>query len=577
MEPLRRYLPILDWGRRYSSQKFAEDGVAAIIVAILLIPQSLAYALLAGLPAEMGLYASIFGLVVYGFFGTSNALSVGPVAVISLMTAAALGRLDLANTSEYMAAALALAFLSGTLLLILGLLRMGFLANFLSHPVISAFITASAIIIAAGQLQHLLGISGGGHNLLDIVVELGQSITDTNPYTAAVGMLALLLIFWVRLGVRPLLLRLGVSKTTTSIIVKAGPVLAVVVTAVLVYAMGLDRHGVALVGDIPRGIPGFTVPNLSREVIASLSGSALLIGIIGFVESISVGETLAARKRERVDPDQELVGLGMSNIAASFGGGFPITGGFSRSIVNYDAGAATPAAGIFTAVMIGMATIFLTPLIFWLPRATLAATIIIAVSSLVDFSLFRRAWSYSRAEFAAMAATIVLTLVIGVEIGIAAGVLASVAVTLYKTSRPHVAVVGRVPGTEHFRNVKRHRVVTHDSLLSIRIDESLYFANTRYLEELIYRLVAESPKVKHVILMCTAVNKIDMSALETLAQINDTLSDLGIKLHLSEVKGPVMDKLHRTDFFETLTGNSYLTQNQAVDDLSDADMPLSGL
>jgi len=570
-------LPILDWGRRYSSQKFAEDGVAAIIVAILLIPQSLAYALLAGLPAEMGLYASIFGLVVYGFFGTSNALSVGPVAVISLMTAAALGRLDLANASEYMAAALALAFLSGTLLLILGLLRMGFLANFLSHPVISAFITASAIIIAAGQLQHLLGISGGGHNLLDIVVELGQSITDTNPYTAAVGMLALLLIFWVRLGVRPLLLRLGVSKTTTSIIVKAGPVLAVVVTAVLVYAMGLERHGVALVGDIPRGIPGFTVPNLSREVIASLSGSALLIGIIGFVESISVGETLAARKRERVDPDQELVGLGMSNIAASFGGGFPITGGFSRSIVNYDAGAATPAAGIFTAVMIGMATIFLTPLIFWLPRATLAATIIIAVSSLVDFSLFRRAWSYSRAEFAAMAATIVLTLVIGVEIGIAAGVLASVAVTLYKTSRPHVAVVGRVPGTEHFRNVKRHRVVTHDSLLSIRIDESLYFANTRYLEELIYRLVAESPKVKHVILMCTAVNKIDMSALETLAQINDTLSDLDIKLHLSEVKGPVMDKLHRTDFFETLTGNSYLTQNQAVDDLSDADMPLSGL
>ena len=570
-------MPILDWGRRYSSQKFAEDGVAAIIVAILLIPQSLAYALLAGLPAEMGLYASIFGLVVYGFFGTSNALSVGPVAVISLMTAAALGRLDLANASEYMAAALALAFLSGTLLLILGLLRMGFLANFLSHPVISAFITASAIIIAAGQLQHLLGISGGGHNLLDIVVELGQSITDTNPYTAAVGMLALLLIFWVRLGVRPLLLRLGVSKTTTSIIVKAGPVLAVVVTAVLVYAMGLERHGVALVGDIPRGIPGFTVPNLSREVIASLSGSALLIGIIGFVESISVGETLAARKRERVDPDQELVGLGMSNIAASFGGGFPITGGFSRSIVNYDAGAATPAAGIFTAVMIGMATIFLTPLIFWLPRATLAATIIIAVSSLVDFSLFRRAWSYSRAEFAAMAATIVLTLVIGVEIGIAAGVLASVAVTLYKTSRPHVAVVGRVPGTEHFRNVKRHRVVTHDSLLSIRIDESLYFANTRYLEELIYRLVAESPKVKHVILMCTAVNKIDMSALETLAQINDTLSDLDIKLHLSEVKGPVMDKLHRTDFFETLTGNSYLTQNQAVDDLSDADMPLSGL
>ncbi|MBL4819887.1 MAG: sulfate permease [Gammaproteobacteria bacterium] len=577
MESLRRYLPILDWGRRYNSNTFANDGVAAIIVAIMLIPQSLAYALLAGLPAEAGLYASIFALTLYGLFGTSTSLSVGPVAVISLMTAAAIGKLALTNPADYLAAALTLAFLSGAMLLILGLLRLGFLANFLSHPVIAAFITASAIIIAAGQVQHILGISAGGHNLLDIVLALSREITHANAYTVFIGFLAIAMIIWVRIGLKPLLLKVGVPPGVASLVVKAGPVLAVVVTALLTFLFRLDQQGVELVGDIPRGMPGLTMPDFSRELISSLFGSAVLISIISFVESISVSQTLAARRRQRIDPDQELIGLGLSNMAVSFGGGFPVTGGFSRSIVNYDAGAATPAAGIFTAILMGMVALFLTPLIFWLPKATLAATIIVAVFSLIDFSLFKQAWNFSRTDFFAMFTTISLTLIIGVEVGIGAGVLSSILMTLYKTSKPHVAIVGRVPNTEHYRNIKRHKVQTFENLLSIRIDESLYFANTRYLEELIYKMVAEYPKVRHVILMCTAVNKVDLSALETLTQINETLSDLGIQLHVSEVKGPMMDKLQRTDFFSRLSGNCYLSHNQAVEDLKEDFMPLSGL
>jgi len=573
VDGIRQFIPILDWGRRYNSGNMMDDSVAAVIVAIMLIPQSLAYALLAGLPAEMGLYASIFGLLVYGLFGTSTSLSVGPVAVISLMTAAALEQVAEAGTPDYISAAYTLAFLCGILLLVLGVLRLGYLTNFLSHPVIAAFITASAIIIGAGQLQHILGISAGGHNLLDVLVALVRGLPESNLYTIMVGVLALTLIIAMRVGLQGLLVRLGMTSRNASLIVKGGPVIAVVITALVTYFFRLDVEGVALVGEIPRGMPHPSLPNLSRDLIDELFWPAVLISVISFVESISVGETLATRRRQRINPDQELVGLGMSNVAVSLGGGFPITGGFSRSIVNFDAGASTPAAGIYTAILIGLVTVFLTPLIYWLPRATLAATIIVAVMSLVDFSLFRQTWNYSRADFSAMMTTLVLTLVIGVEVGIAAGVLASVLIALYKTSKPHVAVVGRVPGTEHFRNIERHEVQTFDNILSIRIDESLYFANSRFLEGLVYDKVKDHPKVKHVILMCTAVNKIDMSALETLLLINRSLSELDIKLHLSEVKGPVMDRLQRTDFLSRLTGNCYLTQNQAVEDLRDDARP----
>jgi sulfate permease, SulP family len=565
---IRRYFPILDWGRSYRRETLTADLVAAVIVTIMLIPQSLAYALLAGLPAEMGLYASILPLIAYAVFGTSRALAVGPVAVVSLLTAAAVGNLALPGTADYIAAAIVLAFLSGLMLVAMGVFRLGFLANFLSHPVIAGFITASGIIIAVSQLKHILGIDAAGHSLVHIVESLWHNLGETNLLTLAIGAGATAFLFWVRKGLKPLLMRLGLGSGLAGGLAKAGPVAAVVITTLLAWGFGLGERGVKLVGEVPSGLPPLTVPSFDLGLWISLAGSAFIISIIGFVESVSVAQTLAAKKRQRIQPDQELVGLGASNIASAISGGFPVTGGFSRSVVNFDAGAETPAAGAFTAVGITLAALFLTPLLFFLPKATLAATIIVAVLSLVDFSILKRTWIYSKADFAAVAATIALTLGFGVEIGVSAGVVLSVVLFLYKTSRPHIAEVGLVPGTEHFRNVKRHEVLTRPEMMTLRLDENLYFANARYIEDYVLARLEKGCPVKHVVLMCSAVNVIDLSALESLEAINQRLKDMDIKLHLSEVKGPVMDRLKRTHFLEELTGEVFLCQYGAMQALA---------
>lgn len=575
MSPIARYFPILQWSKEYNKETLTSDLVAAVIVTIMLIPQSLAYALLAGLPAEMGLYASILPLVAYAIFGTSRALAVGPVAVISLMTAAAVGNLALQGTAEYAAAAIALAFISGLMLTLMGLFRLGFLANFLSHPVIAGFITASGVLIATSQLKHILGVDAHGHNLIDLIGSLVAHLPETNLATLAIGTTATAFLFWVRKGLKPALISLGLKARLADILAKAGPVAAVAATTLVAWGFNLSEAGVRIVGDVPKGLPPFTLPSFSADIWSSLFVSALLISIIGFVESVSVAQTLAAKKRQRIVPNQELIGLGTSNISAAISGGYPVTGGFARSVVNFDAGAETPAAGAFTAIGIALAALLLTPLLFFLPKATLAATIIVAVLSLVDFSILPKTWNYSKVDFMAVAATIFLTLGFGVEVGVSAGVLLSLGLFLYKTSRPHVAEVGLVPGTQHFRNILRHKVETHPSIVTLRIDESLYFANARFLEDYLYdRVVCDEP-IKNVVLMCSAVNEIDMSALESLEEINRRLDEMGISLHLSEVKGPVMDRLQRSHFLEELTGRVYLSQFDAMKALTPHPSPVS--
>ncbi|MBY6055432.1 SulP family inorganic anion transporter [Leisingera daeponensis] len=560
LPPPARYLPILEWGRRYDRGQFTGDMVAAVIVTIMLIPQSLAYALLAGMPPEAGIYASIAPIVLYAIFGTSRALAVGPVAVVSLMTAAAVGNIAESGTAGYVTAALTLAFLSGAMLLALGLFRLGFLANFLSHPVIAGFITASGILIAASQLRHSLGIEAEGHNLVEILASLWAHLGEVNLITAVLGASATAILFWVRGGLKPLMKRMGLGPRMADIGAKMGPV----GTTLAVWALDLSAKGVAIVGEVPQSLPPLTLPAFSPDLLSQLFVPALLISVIGFVESISVAQTLAAKKRQRIDPDQELIGLGSANLGAAFTGGFPVTGGFSRSVVNFDAGAETSAAGAFTAVGLALAALFLTPLIYFLPKATLAATIIVAVLSLVDFSILKRAWAFSHADFAAVSVTILLTLLFGVEAGVTAGVVTSILVHLYKTSRPHMAVVGRVPGTEHFRNVLRHEVETQPHVLSLRVDESLYFPNARFLEDQLSGYAADKPELTDVVLMFPAVNEIDLSALESLEAINTRLKDAGVRLHLSEVKGPVMDRLKRSHFLEELTGEVFLSQHEAA-------------
>jgi SulP family sulfate permease len=561
-------LPILEWGRRYDRDTLVSDLVAAIIVTMMLIPQSLAYALLAGLPPEIGLYASVAPLLLYAVFGTSRVLAVGPVAVVSLMTAAAIGEHAVAGSPQYWAVAITLAFLSGVMLLIMGVLRLGFLANFLSHPVISGFISASGLLIAASQLKTLMGVKAEGHNVIDLAQALISQLPNIHVLTLVVGVLATAFLFWVRKGLKPLLIRVGLNARLADVLAKAGPVAAIAVTALLAWILDWKGQGLRLVGSVPQGLPPLTLPLWDLALWQSLAMPALLISVVGFVESVSVGQTLAAKRRQRIEPNQELVALGASNLSAAFTGGFPVTGGFARSVVNFDAGAQTPAAGVYTALGITLASLFLTPALYFLPQATLSATIIVAVLSLVDLGMLKRTWAYSRTDFLAALATLLMTLVQGVEVGLVVGVAVSLVLFLYRTSRPHIAEVGQVPGTEHFRNVLRHHVATSPRLVSLRVDESLYFANARALEDRINDLVAERPALKHVVLQCSAINDIDASALESLEAIDHRLRDAGLRLHLSEVKGPVMDRLQATEFVARLSGKIYLSHYQAIAQLS---------
>ena len=564
------FAPILKWAPRYNGAALADDLLAAIIVTIMLIPQSLAYALIAGLPPEVGLYASIAPLVAYAIFGTSTALAVGPVAVISLMTAATVGDFSAEYPGRYAEIALTLAFIVGLILALLGVLRLGFLANFLSHPIISGFITASGVLIAAGQVKHILGVKAEGDTLIGIIRSLVEHAGATHAPTLLIGAGVIAFLFWTRSNMKPLLVAFGMQERPAALTARAAPLLSIIVTIALVASLHLADIGVAIVGPAPKGLPALALPAFDWALWRALCGPALLIAVIGYVESVSVAQTLAAKRHERIDLDQELIALGASNVAAGVAGGFPVTGGFARSVVNFDAGARTPAAGAFTAIGIAFAAMFLTPLLFNLPKATLAATIIVAVLSLVDIKTMKRAWRYSKADFAAMMTTVLGVFAFGVEAGVMAGVILSILLLLHRASRPHSAVVGQVPGTEHFRNVLRHKVITSPSVASVRIDGDLFFANARFLEDKLLSMAPEGKGVTDVVLMCSAINSIDMSALEALEGANRRLKEAGVKLHLSEVKGPVMDALKRSHFLEGLTGGIYLSEYEAMHALDGA-------
>ena len=559
-----RLLPILDTLRGYSRAAATQDALAALIVTVLLIPQSLAYAMLAGLPPVVGLYASILPTVGYALFGSSSSLAVGPVAIVALMTAAALGPLFAAGSPEYLAAALLLSLLSGLVLLVMAALRLGFLANFLSHPVISGFVSASALLILISQLGPLLGIATTGTTAPQLLVSLAHGLPTWHGPTLSVALSSIGLLWLFRARAARWLTALGLSARRADGLARMGPVLVVVLALAASAALDLAAAGVAVLGALPTGLPPLTRPPLEPELIARLVPAAVLIALVGFVGSISIAHTFAARRRQQVDPNRELAGLGAANIAAAFFGGLPVTGGFSRSAINFDAGARTPVAGLFTAAGFALAAVLLTAYLTALPRAVLSAIIVVSVLGLVDFRAFRRSWRFSRRDFAAQAATFAGVLLIGVEAGIAFGVGVSLSLFLWRTSRPHIAVVGLLPGSEHFRNVERFEVIESPTVLTLRIDESLYFPNVRYLEERILELVAARPAVRHLVLMCPGVNWIDASALDSLETIAGRLCEAGVQLHMSEVKGPVMDQLRRSELIGRLGGRVFVSQYQAL-------------
>ncbi|WP_346351484.1 SulP family inorganic anion transporter [Oceanimonas sp. AH20CE76] len=553
-----------EWAKDYSRRILAQDGAAALIVTLMLIPQSLAYAMLAGLPPQAGLYASILPLIIYALSGSSRTLSVGPVAVLSLMTAATLGQLSLQGV-HYTDGALALALLSGGWLLLFGLFRLGFVAHFISHSVMSGFISASAVLITLSQLRHLLGVQLEGA-LWQLPVVLVAQSEAIPPATLGVSVISLIALLWARAGLKGLLLRI-MSPASATAVVRLMPALVVMSAIVLSVQLDLESAGVAVVQSVPAGLPVLSWPEWHNLPWRELVLPSLLLGLVGFVESVSIGQTLAARRRQRIRPNRELIGLGLANLSAGVSGGMPVTGGFARSVVNFDAGAQTPAAGIYAAFGITLAGLWFAPWLSNLPQAVLAATIVVSVLGLFDWRHFGHTWGYSRADFSALCATFVMTLAAGVEAGLMSGILVSLLLHLYHSHKPHWAEVGRIAGTEHFRNRLRHRVELNEALLCLRVDESLYFANAGELEEVIATLVSQRPGLRHLVLQCTAVNRIDASALDSLLMINERLRLAGICFHLAEVKGPVMDRLERSELLQQLSGKVYLTLFQAWQEL----------
>jgi len=554
LDKLSQYFPIVTWGMEYQRAYFLGDMTAGIIVASLLIPQGMAYAMLAGLPPQVGLYASIVPQIIYAFLGTSRMLSVAPVAVDSLMVAATVSVLAKENTPEYLGLALTLALLVGVMEILMGFFRLGFLVNFLSQAVISGFISAAAIIIGCSQVKHLFGLQiPQTESFLQLLGYLGEKIGTTNWITLGLGVASLAVLLYFKHGLGKQLKNWGLQEETIAPITKSGPLVVVAGSTLLVWLLHLDKiAAVKIVGDIPKGLPPLSFPLIDQNTLQSLLPAALAISFVGFMEAFAVGKFLASKKRQKVEANQELIALGAANFSAAFTGGYPITGGLSRSVVNFSAGANTGLASIITAIIIAVTVMFFTPLFYFLPQTSLAAIILVAVANLLDFATLKRLWGYDKTDAIAWVAAFIAVLLTSVEKGIMMGAAISLLLHLWRTSKPHIAIVGRVGETEHFRNVRRHEVKTCPHVLAVRVDESLYFVNAKYLQDYILKYLANHPDVKHLVLVCSAVNMIDGSALETLQSLITDLNPMGVEFYLSEVKGPVLDKLEKVGFVAAL-------------------------
>lgn len=561
------WFPVVRWVRTYDRAQWAGDATAAAVVTLLLIPQALAYAVLAGMPPVTGLYASIAPMAAYALLCSSTVLGPGPTALRAIMSAAVVGAVAAPGSAAFIATSATLAVLVGLALLVMGALRMGFLAHFLPQPVLAGFITAGGLLIAMSQVGHLLGLALPASDVLAFARALREHAGDAHGLTLLVGVGAMAFMIAARRWGRVALQRAGVGAAVADVLVKATPLLVMVLAMALAQTMGWSAQGVAVVGDIPGGLPALSVqPLLSVpwDTVQALMLPALLLAAMTFVEQISIAQTMAARRGERLDANAEMRAMGAANIVAGLSGAFAIGASFARTTVVAESGGRTPAAGLYSAGLLALAAWWLTPWLRALPMAVLAAVVLVSLGALLDWDSFRRHWRYSRADFAAQALTFTATLLVDLVSGLMVGVLASLALHLWRSSRPHIAVVGNVAGTEHYRNVLRHDVVTHPHILGLRVDESLFFANVHYLEQRIGAELAARPTVGHVILQCTAVNDIDASALQTLLALNERLRQRGVRLHLSEVKGPVLDRLRRSDFLRRLNGQIFLTHHQAV-------------
>jgi SulP family sulfate permease len=566
------------WLAHYRRENLSSDVLAGAIVAILVIPQSLAYALLAGLPPQAGLYASILPVIVYAWLGSSALQAVGPVAITAIMTFSVLSPLATLGSPEYILLAAALCLCSGLLTMAFGLLRLGFLSQLLSRPVVSGFISGSAVLIIISQLKFLLGVEASGGNSWQALQSLLAHLNQTNEATLALSSVAMLWLLLSRYGLVKFAVRAGVAGKKAEVWVRVMPLVVLGVASLAVVALDLDtRRHVAVVGAVQEGLGSihFFVPGL--DALRVLLTPALIMAFIGTVQNITMGQALAAKRRERLDPNRELVGLGAANVVAAFYSGMPVGGGLSRSAINLAAGAQTPMASLASALSMLLIVLAGTHWLARLPLAVLAASIVVAAISMIDVKAFRQAWSYDRADALALLGTAAGVLLLGLELGIATGIVLSLVTLLVRASTPHIAVIGRIAGTEHFRNVERHGVETIPGVLFLRIDESLFFGNLNAIEARLGAELMKDTRVQDLVLIMSAVNRVDTTAMEVLTDLNRDLGERGIRLHLAEVKGPVQDRLLHSPLLETLSGKVHLSVNSAFEALAAERLVETGL
>ncbi|MCU4420384.1 MULTISPECIES: SulP family inorganic anion transporter [Acinetobacter] len=559
-------LPAWAWLSHYTPVKFKSDVLAALIVVAMLVPQGMAYAMLAGLPPIMGLYASVLPMIIYALLGGSSTLSIGPVAIISMMTFATLNPLFEVGSPVYIEAATLLALMVGIISLLLGLFRFGFMIQLISHPVIQSFIIASALLIAFGQLKFLVDLPLKANNIPEFASSLLQYFPLLHVPSLIFGLLSIGLLIYL-----PKLLKSQAVQSrigSTDFLVRAVPLILVCLGIAAIVFLDLKLQGIKTVGAIPSGFPPLSFPHWNWELVMTLLPGASMIAMISFVESLSIAQATALQQRSHLNSNQELIALGLANISAGVSSAFPVTGSLSRTVVNADAGAKSPMAGVLSSILIIFVSLFFTGFFEDLPLTILAATIIVSIWKLVNFQPFFDTWRYSKADGLAMWITFLGVVLIDISTGLIIGIVSTFVLMLWRISRPHIAVVGLVEGTQHFRNIQRHQVSTSDQVLSLRIDENLTFLNANSFKGYLINAISLNDQLQHVIINCSSISAIDLSALEMLEDLNAELAKLDIRLHFAEVKGPVMDKLQASKLMTHLSGRIYLTHFQAIQDLA---------
>ncbi len=561
---IENLIPALGWLPKYNKEQLKGDLSAGLTVGVMLIPQGMAYAMIAGLPPIYGLYASTIPLILYAIFGTSRQLAVGPVAMVSLLTAAGIGAIAEVGTETYIALAIALAFFIGVIQFLLGVFRLGFLVNFLSHPVISGFTSAAALIIGLSQLKHLLGVDiARSHHIHEIIIQAFENIGGINWATFSVGVVGILLI-------------MGIKKLNKAI---PGPLLAVIFGILAVSGLGLTDYGVKIVGEVPSGLPALALPSFNWETLELLLPTALAISLVGFMESIAVAKAIQAKHKDyKIDANQELIGLGLANLGGAFIQAYPVTGGFSRTAVNDQAGAKTGMASIISAGLIILTLLFLTPLFYYLPKAILASVIMVAVFGLIDLKEAVHLWHANRSDFWMLMVTFIGTLSLGIEQGIGIGVILSLAMIIFRTTRPHVAELGQVPGTTFYRNKERFKQVNgREDLLIVRFDAQLYFANINFFRDKLEEMIAAKGQgLRTIIINAESINNMDSSAVHAIEDMVNDFKANGWNIFFTGVKGPVRDAMVRGHLVEKIGENNFFMSVQEAVDCHDQNCSSDG-